>query len=212
MSEMIRILVVDDHQIVRQGLAVFLDTIPEFQGVGEASSGDEAVRLCQELHPDIVLMDMIMRPVDGVTVIGEIRRSCPKTKIIALTSFTNDASLVQRAFQAGAAAYLFKDVTTDDLADTIRATYHGDPALSPQVARLLIQASTQPRPVGVHLSEREREVLRLMAEGLTNPQIAERLAISRSTVSFHVSSILGKLGVRNRGEAIALAFQQKLVN
>jgi len=212
MSEVIRILIADDHQIVRQGLTVFLNTVSDFHLVGEASSGDEAIRLCHELRPDVVLMDMMMKPLDGVAATTVIRKHYPDTKIVALTSFTEDATLLQRALQAGVTAYLFKDVSNKDLAETIRVAHRGDPVLAPQAARLLIQAATQPKTVHAHLSEREIEVLQLMIEGLTNPQIAQRLTISRSTASFHVSSILGKLGVSNRSEAVALALQNKLVN
>lgn len=207
----IRVMIVDDHQVVRQGFTVFLKAFKDLELVGEATNGLEAVQTCGEINPDVILMDMVMPQMDGVTAIKNIRQQHPNIQIIALTSFNEDKKLVQNALQAGAIGYLFKDVSIDDLAQAIRTANAGIQVLSKEATKMLIQAKTQPAPRDFHLSERELDVLKLMIEGLTNPQIAERLVISRSTVNFHVSSILGKLGAASRTEAVSIAHQYKLV-
>jgi NarL family two-component system response regulator LiaR len=179
--------------------------------VGEASNGQEAVRKCEELHPDVVLMDLVMPEMDGASATKVIRERWPDIQVIALTSFPEE-DLVQRALRAGALSYLLKNVSADELAHAIRAARSGRSTLAPEAAQALIHAATHPAStLGNDLSPREREVLQLMVEGLNNPDIAERLVVSRSTVKFHVSSILSKLGVSSRTEAVALALQQKLV-
>lgn len=208
----IRIMLVDDHQVVRQGFIVFLKAFDDFELVGEATNGEEAVEGCGKFHPDVILMDMVMPKMSGAEAIEAIRKQYPHVQIIALTSFSDDRQLVQKAVKAGAIGYLFKDISIDELADAIRTAYRGDPVLAPEATRMLIQATRNPQKVDYNLSARELEVLELLIEGLNNPQIAERLIISRSTVKFHVSSILGKLGVNNRAEAVALAVEQKLVS
>ncbi len=210
-EEVIRVMIVDDHQVVRQGFAVFLKAFDYLQLVGEAANGEEAVRLCAEIQPDVILMDMIMPQMDGVTAIKQIRSRYQDVQIIALTSFNEDRQLVQAALQGGAIGYLFKDVSIDELAQAIRTAHSGMQVLAPEATRLLIQARSQPAPINFHLSEREQDVLQLLVTGLTNPQIAERLVISRSTVNFHVSSILGKLGAASRTEAVSIALQHHLV-
>jgi len=210
-NKKIQVMIVDDHQVVRQGFTMFLKAFDDFELVGEATNGEEAVQHCAELSPDVILMDMVMPKMTGDEAIAVIREEHPQTQVIALTSFTDDRQLVQKALKAGAIGYLFKDISIDDLADAIRTAHRGDPILAPEATRMLIQATRSPQRISYNLSERELEVLALLIEGLNNPQIGERLVISRSTVKFHVSSILGKLGVSNRAEAVAIAVENKLV-
>ena len=206
----IRVMVVDDHTVVRSGLAAFLLTYDELELVGEASNGEEALRKCVELAPDVVLMDLMMPGMNGAEATRAIRQKCPDTQVIALTSFKED-DLMQKTLQAGAIGYLFKNVSAEELVAAIRNARQGKPTLAPEAAQALIHAVTQPQQVGFDLTDREREVLVLMVKGYNNPQIAEQLVISRSTVKFHVSSILSKLSVSSRTEAVALALQHHLV-
>ncbi len=207
----IRVMIVDDHDMVRSGLEVFLETCDDLTLVGDASNGNEAVRLCTELQPDVVLMDLIMPGMDGVAATRAIRQICPNVQIIALTSF-KDRELVHEALQAGAIGYLLKNISIDELADAVRAAYVGKSTLAPEATQALIEAATRPPTPGHDLTLREREVLALMVEGLNNREIAERLTISRSTVKNHVSNILSKLGVTSRTEVVALAVQHNLVS
>ncbi len=212
-SNPIRVMLVDDHAVVRSGLSAFLSVFDDLELIGEAGSGEEAVRLCKQFKPDVVLMDLVMPGMDGAMATRLIRERCPDVQVIALTSF-NEQDLVQGALEAGAIGYLLKNVKANKLADAIRSAYAGRLTLAPEATQALIQASratSEPPKPGCDLTEREREVLALLVEGLTNPQIAERLVVSRSTVKFHVSSILSKLGVSSRNEAVALAVQEDLV-
>lgn len=207
----IRVMIVDDHAVVRSGLSAFLTVFDDLEMVAEAGSGAQAVQICREKQPDVVLMDLIMPGMDGAETTAAIKEAHPDVQVIALTSFREE-ELVQSALQAGALSYLLKNVSADDLADAIRAAHDGRPTLSPEATEALIHAATRPKAPSYDLTPREKEVLALMAEGLSNPQIAERLVVSHSTVKFHVSSVLSKLGVHGRTEAVALAIQENLVS
>jgi NarL family two-component system response regulator LiaR len=209
-TDVIRVMIVDDHDMVRSGLEVMLETCDDLVLVGDTSSGEEAVQLCSQVRPDVVLMDLVMPGIGGVEATRRLRERCPDTQIIALTSF-KERELVQQALRAGAIGYLLKNVSIDELADAIRAAHLGKSTLAPEATQALIEATTQPPPPGFDLTDREREVLGLMTEGLNNREIAERLTISRSTVKNHVSNILSKLGATSRTEAAILAVQHKLL-
>jgi NarL family two-component system response regulator LiaR len=206
----IRVVIVDDHAVVRSGLSAFLMVYDDLEFVGEAASGEEAVRLCKNLCPDVVLMDLVMPGMDGAAATQAIRENCPDIQVIALTSFKED-DLVQRTLRAGAIGYLLKNVSASELVNAIRAAHAGRPTLAPEAAHVLIHASQNPTSIGSDLTAREHEILALMVSGLSNPEIADKLVVSRSTVKFHVSSILSKLGVSSRTQAVTLALQNKLV-
>jgi NarL family two-component system response regulator LiaR len=206
----IRVLVADDHTMVRRGLATFLKVFDDLELVGEAANGQAAIELCAQLQPDVVLMDMVMPDMDGAAATRLIRKQSPSIQVLALTSFKEEV-LVQSALQAGAIGYLLKDVSADELAQAIRSAHAGRSTLSPEAAQALVHAASQPPAPGLDLTEREYEVLALMIEGLNNTQIAARLTISSSTVKSHVSNILSKLGVASRTEAVTLALRNKLV-
>jgi two-component system, NarL family, response regulator LiaR len=207
----IRLLIVDDHPVVRSGLSAFLIAFDDLELVGEAGGGAEALRLCGQVRPDVVLMDLVMPEMDGVAATRAIRQAYPEIQVIALTSFKEE-DLVQRALQAGAISYLLKNVSADDLVKAIHMAHAGRSILAQEATQALIHAATQPAAPGGSLTPREREVLSLMALGLGNREIAERLVISTSTAKFHVSSVLSKLGAADRTEAVALAFQFHLVS
>jgi len=210
MDETIRVMIVDDHKVVRSGLSAFLDAYDDLELVAQADSGEKALALCHQNQPDVVLMDLVMPKMNGAEATEALLNACPEVKVIALTSFKEE-ELVEGALKAGAIGYLLKDVEADELAEAIRQAHAGKPTLAPEAAQVLIQASRRPYKPGIDLTEREREVLALLVEGLTNPEIAERLYVSKSTVKFHVSSILNKLQVSSRTEAVAKALQEGLI-
>jgi len=207
----IHVLIVDDHAVVRSGLSAFLLAHDDLLSVGEAASGKDAIHLCAQTRPDVVLMDLVMPDMDGAVATRAIRQACPRIQVIALTSFWEE-ELVQAAIQAGAIGYLLKNVTAGELAAAIRAAHAGRPTLAPEVAHTLMRAAASPPAPGYDLNTREREVLALMVKGLSNADIAQRLYVSHSTVKYYVSSILAKLHVAGRTEAVALAVQHHLTS
>jgi NarL family two-component system response regulator LiaR len=202
-------MIVDDHAVVRSGLSAFLLAFDDLEYVGEATGGADAVRKCVALKPDVILMDLVMPDVDGAQATRQIKETCPEVQVIALTSYKED-DLVQGALKAGALSYLLKNVSADELATAIREAHAGRPTLAPEAAQVLIKAATEPAQEE-GLTTRELEILTLMVRGDSNPDIAEKLFVSRSTVKFHVSNILMKLGAATRTDAVAMAVQRKLV-
>lgn len=209
-KKIIRVLIVDDHEMVRRGLSLFLRSFDDLMLVGEASNGEEAIKMCEQTQPDVVLMDIVMPGLSGIEATRTIREKFPNIQIVALTS-SSDTSSVTAAIQAGATSYLLKNISDDQLANAIRAAKQGQRVLSPEATQALINAAIRPSETKYRLTEREIEVLALMVQGLNNPEIAEKLYVSRSTVKYHISSILSKLNVTNRSEAIALALKHDLV-
>lgn len=209
-QNLIRILLADDHTVVRSGLSAVLSIQEDFKIVGEAGDGEEAVRLCERLQPDVVLMDLLMPKLDGVAATAVIKQRWPQIRVIALTSF-KEKEYVEGALKAGAGGYLLKNVSADELVSAVRRAFAGQPSLSPEAAQVLIQKVNEPAQPGLEMTEREREILALMVEGLSNNKIAERLTINPSTVKFHVSNVLSKLGVTSRTEAVAWAVKRHLV-
>jgi two-component system, NarL family, response regulator LiaR len=207
----IRVMIVDDHAVVRSGLSAFLMAYDDLDFVGEASGGLDAVRKCPEIKPDVILMDLMMPEVDGSEATRLIREECPHVQVIALTSYKEE-ELVQGALKAGAIGYLLKNVSAEELANAIRAAYAGRPTLAPEAAAVLIRAAThRNEESGPGLTDRELEILQAMVDGLSNPEIAKKLFVSRSTVKFHVSNILMKLGAASRTEAVSMAIHGKIV-
>jgi NarL family two-component system response regulator LiaR len=206
----IRVMLVDDHTVVRRGLGAVLSVSDDMRLVGEAGDGEEAIRLCERLQPDVILMDVLMPKMDGIAATKAIHERWPKVRIIALTSF-KEREYVEGVLKAGATSYLLKNVTADELVSAIRRAVVGLPTLSPEAAQVLIQKSNEPTQAGSDLTDREREILALMAKGETNGEIAEHLFVSKSTVKFYVSNILSKLGVSSRTEAVSIAVKHHLV-
>ena len=206
----IRVMAVDDHEIFRGGIRFLMLTFDDIELVAEAHNGAEALRLCEQVRPDVVLMDIMMSGMDGIEATKAIRQHYPGVQVLALTSFY-DRDLVKRAMQAGAIGYLLKGVPKDKLAEAIRSAHACQPTLSAEAVESLVQAAGAPHGIGQDLSEREREVLELLVDGLPNTEIAARLLVSIAAVKYHVSSILSKLGATNRTEAVVLALQHNLL-
>lgn len=209
-SQPIRVMLVDDHAMVRRGLATFFKIFDDLELVGEAESGAAAITLCAEVAPDVILMDMVMPDMNGAAATRAIRQQFPHVQVIALTSF-KEGDLVKNALEAGAIGYLLKDISADELVRAIRAAHAGRATLSTEAAQALVESANQPSMPTPNLTEREREVLTLMIEGLNNTQIAGKLSVSPSTVKSHVSNILSKLGVASRTEAVTLALRSRLI-
>jgi len=208
----ISVLIVDDHAVVRQGLRSFLELQPDIQVAGEASDGEEALAQAKALLPDIILMDLVMPNVDGVSAIRSITAAVPSTKILVLTSFSEDEK-VFASIKAGAHGYLMKDVLPPELVKAIRTVYRGEAQLHPEIARKLMNEFSTPAPAPARhdLTDRELDVLRLIAQGKSNKEIAEVLVLSEKTVKTHVSNILQKLHLSDRTQAAVYALKQKLV-
>jgi two-component system, NarL family, response regulator LiaR len=215
MAEPITIILVDDHEVVRKGVRAYLDTLPGFRVVGEASSGEEAIDLVSELIPDLVLMDLIMPGMDGVETIRRIKKISPRTQVVVLTSYHEDAHIFP-ALKAGAISYILKDMKMDKLVDALHRAVQGEVTLHPRVAVRVLQnlrgENPDAEPLFTELTERELDVLKLIASGLTNSQIADKLVISENTVKGHVSNILSKLHVADRTQVAVYAWQRGIVH
>jgi two-component system, NarL family, response regulator LiaR len=215
MTEPITIILVDDHEVVRKGVRAYLDTLPDFRVVGEASSGEEAIKLVTEFIPDVVLMDLIMPGMDGVETTRLIKKISPRTQVVVLTSFHEDAHIFP-ALKAGAISYILKDMKMDKLVDVLHRAVHGEVTLHPRVAMRVLQNlrgdNPDAEPLFTELTERELDVLKLIASGMTNNQIAEKLFISENTVKGHVSNILSKLHVADRTQVAVYAWQRGIVH
>jgi NarL family two-component system response regulator LiaR len=208
-SKPIKVMIVDDHPIVRNGLTAMLYPFDDLEVVGEADGGREALAKCRESLPDVILMDMLMPDMDGVSTTIAVLDQYPTVKIVVLTSFP-DEGLVQKALEAGATGYLLKNIPIDTLAEAIRTVYAGQPIFAPEATQSLLQAMAREQQPGHDLSSREREVLALVVEGLSNPEIAKRLSISLATARNHVSACLSKLGAANRAQAAAMAVKYQV--
>jgi NarL family two-component system response regulator LiaR len=206
----IRVLIVDDHPMMRKGLRSFLEVTRGLECVGEAASGEEGIEFCAQIKPNVVIMDLMMPGMGGVAAIKALHAQQPQVRVIALTSFA-DPKLVQEAVNAGAIGYLLKNVSPTALAEAVMAAAEGRSVMGPEAVQALVQMAADPRPLGSDLTAREREILALLAKGLTNHEIAQRMTISEATVRFHVGNVLSKLEVGNRTEAAQVAFKHRLV-
>jgi NarL family two-component system response regulator LiaR len=214
MPKPIRVLIADDHALVRKGLCALISTKPDIEVVGEAEDGEQAVYKARTLQPDVILLDLVMPHKDGIAAIREIKQENPKARILVLTSFAEDERVLA-AIKAGALGYLLKDCSPMDLIQAIGAVYRGEPSLSPTIAIKLVRELH--RPVDLPLTEepltgREMEVLKLVAQGLSNQEIADKLVISERTVGAHISTILAKLHLANRTQAALYALREGLVS
>jgi NarL family two-component system response regulator LiaR len=210
----ISILIVDDHEVVRNGIRAYLETLPKFNVVGEATSGEEAIKMAGELIPDVVLMDLVMPGMDGIETTREVKKISPRTQIVVLTSYHEDEQIFP-ALKAGAISYVLKDMKMDKLADAIQSAIHGEVTLHPLVAaRVLrnLRGESQDESFYAELTDRELEVLKFIANGLSNSQIADQLVISTNTVKGHVSNILSKLHLADRTQVAVYAWQKGIVH
>jgi len=214
MSEIIRVVLVDDHSMIRIGLKAYFDTIPDIEVVGEASSGEEALRVVEQTHPDVILMDLIMTGMDGVEATQQVKKICPTCRVIILTSYHEDSHIFP-AIRAGALSYVLKDIDPDDLAKAIRAAYAGEAMINPQVAARMVKeiqgGSQDEMNPFVELTDRELDVLRMIAVGRNNQDIAAELVVSESTVKTHITNLLSKLHLKDRTQAAAFAWQNGIV-
>ena len=214
MTDLISILIVDDHEVVRNGLRAYIDTLPEFQVIGEAVSGEEALVMVSEYIPDIVLLDLILPGMDGVETTRHVKQISPRTQVVVLTSYYEDAHIFP-ALKAGAISYILKDMKMDKLAEVLRRAIQGEVTLHPRVAARVLQnirtENSEEQPLFTELTDRELDVLKLIANGLSNSQIAEKLVISENTVKGHVSNILSKLHLADRTQVAVYAWQRGLV-
>ena len=215
MKERIRILIVDDHPLIREGLRAILETQPDMELVGEARDGNEAIARARALKPDVILMDLVLPLMDGVEATRQIIGNDPLVRVLILSNYLDDDK-VFGVLKAGAKGYLIKETNPQDLRQAVRAVYQGKSALDPAVQRKLVDQFAQTNGKSAsskdNLTEREQEVLRLMAQGLTNPQIGHKLSIAEGTVRFHVSNVLKKLGLKNRTQAVLYAVHNGLAD
>lgn len=213
-TDPITILLVDDHEVVRQGVRAYLDALPDLAVVGETGSGEEAAHLAAELAPDVILMDLVMPGIDGIEATRKVKSASPRTQVVVLTSYHQDEHIFP-ALRAGAISYILKDVKMDDLAKAVRRAAQGEATLNPHVAARVIQEVHGARQAEVNpfteLTEREMEVLRVIADGMSNSEIAEQLVISENTVKGHVSNILSKLHLADRTQAAVYAWREGIV-
>lgn len=213
MADPITVLIVDDHEVVRKGVCGYLDTLPDYEVVGEADSGEQAIELAKQLVPDVILMDLMLPGIDGVETTRIVKNFSPRTQIVVLTSYHDD-SLIFPALKAGAISYILKDMKMDKLAEAITKAHHGEVILHPKVASRVLQnirKDDDDSIIYTELTERELDVLKLIANGSSNSQIAEELVISENTVKGHVSNILSKLHLADRTQAAVFAWQQGIV-
>ena len=210
MTEPIKILIVDDHAIVREGLVALMASKRDLRVIGQASNGEQAVRLARELNPDVILMDLQMPVMNGLDATRLIRQANPQARILVLTSFADDDQVVL-AIQAGVLGYLLKETATQELLEAIRCVYRGESPMHPAIARKLVLGFNKPEPEPNPLTERETDVLKLLARGWSNQAVADALSISLATVNFHTGNILSKLQLENRTQAVLYALRKKMV-
>lgn len=209
-KKVIRVIIADDHPLVRHGIKTVFEAYDDIELVAEAENGKEAIEICEQYKPDIVIMDMIMPILDGAEATSQLIKKFPDIKVIALTSF-NDKDLIKKSLKAGAISFILKNISGSKLVKTIKDVYKGKYELSPQATKILLSELREKTDDNISLTKREKEILTYIVEGLSNKEIAKRMFLSNSTIQFHVSNVLSKLGVSKRTEAAYLALKQKLV-